>query len=71
MKIPFTVFDLFFLSTRKRTNTAMAMAAEATDATTDTKTFFVSDFLLESETRSRGFLLTLLLRTSNAPKCYR
>ena len=63
MKIPSTAFDLFFMCTRKRSNTAMAMAAEATDATIDTKTFFLSGFLLESETRSLGFPLTLLLRT--------
>ena len=50
MKIPFTVFDLFFLSTRKRTNTAMAMAAEATtEATMGTETLFLSNFLLGPE----------------------
>ena len=51
VKIPFTVFDLFFLSTRKRTNTAMTMAAEAmTDATMGTETLFLSNFLLRPET---------------------
>lgn len=59
LQIPSRAVDFFFLSTRKRTNTAITLAAEATDATIGPKTFFLDGFLHESERQSLGFPSTL------------
>ena len=59
LQLPSTILGFLILTTRKRTTTKMTVAAEATDTTIGTTTFFLVGFLHGSEKQSLGFPSTL------------